>query len=31
MTADAQERIGRALTEGLALALAGRDAPTRIC
>lgn len=31
MTADAQERIGHALTEGLGLALTGRDAPTRIC
>ncbi|MGA5182910.1 NAD(P)-dependent oxidoreductase [Streptomyces pseudogriseolus] len=30
MTTDAQERIGRALAEGLDLALAGRDAPTRI-
>ncbi|MEW1724329.1 NAD(P)-dependent oxidoreductase [Streptomyces sp. NPDC093109] len=31
MTADAQERIGGALIQGLELALAGRDAPTRIC
>ncbi|MEU2899623.1 NAD(P)-dependent oxidoreductase [Streptomyces sp. NPDC001273] len=31
MTTDAQDRIGAALTQGLALALAGRDAPTRIC
>ncbi|KOX33077.1 hypothetical protein ADL06_09715 [Streptomyces sp. NRRL F-6491] len=31
MTRDAQDRIGRTLLDGLELALAGHDAPTRIC
>ncbi|MFJ8301259.1 hydroxyacid dehydrogenase [Streptomyces sp. NPDC094447] len=31
MTHDAQDRIGRTLIDGLELALAGHDAPTRIC